>query len=58
MHLISLAVTHKLLMYWLTGPICQQNADYSVTSRLSATLVTLLSQRLVALSKSIPKEFA
>jgi len=22
MHLICLAVTHKLLMYWLTGPIC------------------------------------
>ena len=58
MHLVCLGVTRKLLMYWLTGPIRRHDRDHCVASRLSATLVSLLSQRLVALSKFIPKEFA
>jgi len=45
-------------LYWLTGPIRRHDPDRSDASRLSATLVTLLSHSLVALGKFIPKEFA
>ena len=41
--------------YWLTGPIRRHDPDRSVASRLSPTLVSLLSHRLMALGNLFPK---
>ncbi|XP_011684334.1 PREDICTED: uncharacterized protein LOC105447823 [Wasmannia auropunctata] len=49
MHLVCLGVMKKLLQLWISG--------YQ-TSRLSGRKITELSEKLVAMSKWVPKEFA
>lgn len=49
MHLICLGVTKKLLQLWING--------YQ-TSRLSGRKIAQLSEKLIAMSKWVPKEFA
>lgn len=49
MHLICLGVVKKLLLLWMKGPL---------TVRIGGTNINLISQRLIALRSSIPKEFS
>ncbi|XP_029676799.1 uncharacterized protein LOC115243742 [Formica exsecta] len=49
MHLVCLGVTKKLLLLWMKGPL---------TVRIGNTNTNLISQRLIALKNSIPKEIS
>jgi hypothetical protein len=55
MHLVCLGVVRKLLNFWICGPI---NSNSTCASRLPAFLVRSLSDRLVQLSRFVPREFA
>jgi len=49
MHLVCLGITKKLLLLWMKGPL---------TIRIGNANTNLISQRLIALKSSIPKEFS
>jgi len=49
MHLVCLGVVKKLLLLWMKGPL---------RVRIRSTNTNLISQRLIALRSSIPKEFS
>lgn len=55
MHLVCLGVVRKLLNFWLCGPV---NSNSSHASRLPAFAVRSLSDKLIHLSKFVPREFA
>jgi len=55
MHLVCLGVARKLLHFWLSGPI---RKDDSLASRLPASAVRTLSDRLLKLSSCMPCDFS
>jgi len=55
MHSMCLGVVRKLLHFWLSGPIRTGDAE---ASRLPASLVHILSDILLKLSRCMPREFA
>ena len=52
---VCLGVVRKLLHFWLSGPIHTGDAE---ASRLPASLVRTLSERLLKLSRCMLREFA
>ena len=55
MHLVCLGVVRKLLNFWLSGDL---HAEKGKASRLPARAVRCLSERLMTLRNSVPREFA